>query len=87
MLDLLSCITKKFSGYEIVTSECENEEKTLFTPTSILFDPVKHHKYKIDCYFSTEKHLVYRALMSGGKSGTARHSGTFKCYYCSTYLA
>ena len=52
----------------------------------IIFDPVKHQKYRIDCYFSTDKHLAYRTLLSEGKSSTVKHSRTSQCFYCSTYF-
>ena len=42
MWDLLSCLMEKFSGYEIPIPECENKERTLFTPVNIIFDLVKH---------------------------------------------
>ena len=32
----------KIQGYEIPISECENKERTLFTPVNIIFDLVKH---------------------------------------------
>ena len=52
----------------------------MFTPIDIRFDTVKHHKYKIDCYFSTDKHLAYRIPMGKGKSGTAKHTRAFECF-------
>ena len=58
MRDLSSCITENINGSEVVRSRCENEERILFTLISIIFDSIKHDKYKIDCYFSTGNHYT-----------------------------
>ena len=37
---------------------------------------------KINCYFSTKKHLAYRKTF---KASAVKHSRAFKGYYCSNY--
>ena len=43
--------------------ECKNKERKIFLPIDILYDPVKHIKIKINCYFSTQKMLTMHQLL------------------------
>ena len=45
--------------FHIVKIETENNFKTLYSPTDIAYDPVKHFKIKINCFFFTNKLLAY----------------------------
>lgn len=67
--DLSSCITEKFSIFQMVRSMLGSKPKTELKPIYIIFDPVKHYKQKINCHFPTKKHLVYRTLCSAEKLG------------------
>ena len=44
---------------------------------------MKHHKTKINCYFSTQKCFTCRSLYSVG--GKIKHGKAWQCYYCSNY--
>ena len=58
--------------------------RSLHAPIDMIFDPVKHHKIKIYCFFSTEKHLACRSTYKKTKN-KIRHGRAFQCYYCSNY--
>ena len=45
--------------FHIVKIETENNFKTLYSPIDIAYDPVKHFKIKINCFFFTNKLLAY----------------------------
>ena len=47
-------------GFHIVCMECDTKETKKFSPTDITYDLVKHQTIKINCYFSTQKHVAYR---------------------------
>ena len=73
---------KKMWWFPMVRSEIESKMRELFSPVSIIFEPVKHRAIKINCYFSIKKHSAYRSSYS--ESGKMKHR-TFECYYCSNF--
>ena len=55
--------------FHIVKIETENNFKTLYSPIDIAYDPVKHFKIKINCFFLTNKFLAYRSTYIVDKKG------------------
>ena len=51
----------------------------------VIFDTVKHKKIKIDCYFSTQKHLAIRIAFN--KSDKMKHNEEYECHHCSKFYA
>ena len=82
--DLSSSLTEIFDGFHIVKIEAENNFKTLYSPIDIAYDPVKHFKIKINCFFLTNKCLDYRSRSIVDKKGKKiQHGKALQCYYCS----
>ena len=79
--DLSACIPEKFTRYSIVRSKYKNKERVLFTLIDIIFDPMKKKtKIKINCYFTTHKHLAYKITFI--ESNKVKHSKAYECYHC-----
>ena len=68
---------------KIVFKEYDKKEKKMFFPIHIIYEPVKHQKMEINCYFSNQKQLAYRSTYAEG--GKLKDSCTWECYYCSNY--
>ena len=79
MRDLLSCITERFNGFNIVKLELDREPRQEMFPIDILYRPVRK-RVNIDCFFTTEINLAYRTSFSeggGGESDTERLINAF----------
>ena len=81
-----SSLTENFNGFHIVRIEAENGISVIYYPIDIIYDPVKHFKIKINCFFSTDKRLHYRSTYNVNKKDKKiKYSKASQCYYCSNY--
>ena len=54
----------------------------------IVYKPVNKEDEIIECFFSSQMNLAYRASFSVDRKGSKiKHGTTFQCYYCSHYFA
>ena len=82
MRDLLTCITERFNGFNIVKLELDRELRREIYPIDILYKPVRK-QVNVECFFTTEINLAYRTSFSEGEK--IRHGTAFQCFYCSNY--
>ena len=84
--ELSSCIKERFNGFQVVRHLFGKEEKRKFEPLDIVYKPIKSLEQKIECYFTDEIRLAYRAVVHRGKlmfdSMTAE-----QCYACNFFVA
>ena len=84
--DLSACISEKFNGFNIVRIEFDRKLRQKMSPIDIIYKPVKKEDEIIECFFSSQMNLAYRASFSVNKeSKKLKHSTAFQCYFCSTY--
>ena len=65
--DLSSCAVEKFSGFEIVKKLKDKNIKREYQRIDIVYIPAKHHKDKINCFFTNAIHKAYRTTFSVDK--------------------
>ena len=63
--ELSSCVEERFNGFQVVWHLFGKEEKRKFVPLDIVYKPIRIIDQKIECYFTNEIRLVYRALDIG----------------------
>ena len=57
------------------------------SPIDIIYKPVKKEDKIINCFFSSEINLAYRASFSDEKDKSKiKQTTAFQCYYCSHYF-
>ena len=84
----LSCIIEKFNGFSIVKLEFDRKLKQKMAPIDIIYKPVKKEDEIIECFFSLQMNLAFRATFTEDKNFTKLiHSTAFQCYFCSTYYS
>ena len=65
----------------------EKKQKVDFEPLDIIYKPVKCIDEIIECYFTAEINLAFRAHFQRGNNDKNLASKTaFHCYYCSTFV-
>ena len=57
--NLSSCAIQKYNGYVVVKVEKKNQEKQMFEPTDIVYDPAQDFDDIIDCYFTFHYQLKF----------------------------
>ena len=78
---LYSCIVETFNGFHIACMEYDKKARKKFSPTDIIYKPVKHQKIKINCYFSNQMHLAYRSTYTDDNK--LKHGSAWHCLCCS----
>ena len=81
----MSWITEKFNSFHIARVDAENKKNKMFLPTDVMCNTVKHHKTKINSYFSTQKYFAYRSFYGVIKSNEINHRRAWKSHYFSNY--
>ena len=85
--ELLTCITERFNGFNIVRIEFDHKIRRNFLPIDIIYKPVKKEEEIIDCFFSDKMSLAYRTTYNNDQKSTAvKHGCAFRCHYCSKYF-
>ena len=62
--DLSACIIEKFNGFNIVRIEFDRKIRQKMCPIDIIYKPVKKEDEIIECFFSSQMNLAYRATFS-----------------------
>ena len=84
--EVSSCVIERFNGFTLVRLEFDNEVRRDFTPVDIIYKPVKKENEILNCFFTDNLHLVFRASYNETvKWKTLKHSCTFQCYFCSKF--
>ena len=82
---LSSCVEERFNSFEIIRHMFEKEQKEKFQPVDIAYKPIKSIEQNIECFFTDEIHLAYRALVHRGNvkfnSMTAE-----QCFSCNNFF-
>ena len=85
--ELSGCIIEKFNGFATVRLEFERKLRQKMSPVDIIYKPVKKEDEIIECSFSSQMNLAYRASFSVDKTESKiKHGTAFQCY-CSHYFA
>ena len=63
------------------------KQKADFKSVDIIYEPVKRLDEIIECYFTTEINLAFRAKLQHHKNDRLRSLTTFPCYYCSVFVS
>ena len=53
------CVVERSSGFDIVKNSIKEKKRQEFKPINIVFQPLKHYKQVINCYFSDMLHFIY----------------------------
>ena len=85
--DLSACIIEKFNGFNIVRTEFDGKLRQKMYPIDIIYKPVKKEDEIIECFFSSQMNLAYRATFSENQKLKLKHSTAFQCYFCSNYYS
>ena len=85
--DLSACIIEKFNGFNIVRIEFDRKLRQKMYPIDIIYKPVKKEDEIIECFFSSQMNLAYRATFSENQKLKLKHSTAFQCYFCSNYYS
>ena len=85
--ELSACIIEKFNGFNIVRIEFDRKLRQKMSPIDIIYKPVKKEDEIIECFFSSQMNLAYRATFSENQKLKLKHSTAFQCYFCSNYYS
>ena len=85
--ELSACIVEKFNGFATVRLEFDRKLRQKMSPIDIIYKPVKKENEIIECFFSSQMNLAYRASFNDSKGLKLKHGTAFQCYYCSHYFA
>ena len=86
--ELSGCVIEKFNGFTTVRLEFDRKLRQKMSPIDIIYKPVKKEDEIIECFFSSQMNLAYRATFNDSNKGLKlKHSTVFQCYYCSSYFA
>ena len=85
--ELSVCIVEKFNGFATVRLEFDRKLRQKMSPIDIIYKPVKKENEIIECFFSSQMNLAYRASFNDSKGLKLKHGTAFQCYYCSHYFA
>ena len=84
--ELSSCVEERFNRFQVVKNLFGKEEKRKFIPLDIVYKPIKSLDQKIECYFTDEIRLAYRALVHKGKLRFDFMTAE-QCYACNAFVA
>ena len=85
--ELSSCIIEKLNGFATVRLEFDRKLRQKMSPIDIIYKPVKKEDEIIECFFSSQLNLAFRASFNDSKGSKLKHGTAFQCYYCSRYIA
>ena len=63
----------------------KNKEKHEFRPIDIIYKPIKKIDNNVECFFTEDIRLAYRALIHRG-SLKFNSASAKQCYYCDTFV-
>ena len=85
--ELSACIIERFNGFQIVRLEFDNEIRKDFKPINIIYKPVIKLNSIIDCFFTTQLHLAFKAVYNETSNWKKIKSCcAFECYFCGKFF-
>ena len=67
--ELSACIVEKFNGFATVRLEFDRKLRQKMSPIDIIYKPVKKEDEIIECFFSSQMNLAYRASFNDTNKG------------------
>ena len=84
--EVSACVIERFNGFSIVRLEFDNEIRKEFTPIDIIYKPVIKLQAILNCFFTNQLHLAYKAVYNDTKNWKKlRSSCAFQCYFCGKF--
>ena len=84
--EVSACVIERFNGFTIVRLEFDNEIRREFTPIDIIYKPVIKLQSILNCFFTKQLHLAYKAVYSQTtKWGKLTSGCAFQCYFCGNF--
>ena len=84
--EVSACVIERFNGFTIVRLEFDNEIRREFTPIDIIYKPVIKLQANLDCFFTKQLHLAYKAVYNETSKWDKFSSGcAFQCYFCGKF--
>ena len=84
--EVSACIIERFNGFTIVRLEFDNQIRKEFTPIDIVYKPVIKLPAILNCFFTKQLHLAYKAVYNE-KTKWEKLTSTcaFQCYFCGKF--
>ena len=84
--EVSACVVERFNGFTIVRLEFDNEIRKEFTPIDIIYKLVIKQNAILNCFFTDNLHLAYKAVYNETtKWDKLKSSCAFQCYFCSKF--
>ena len=84
--ELSACVIERFNGFLITRLEFDNEIRQNFNPIDVIYKPVIKVDAVIDCYFTDQLHLAFKAVYNETSDcKRIRTSSAFECYFCGRF--
>ena len=84
--ELSACVIERFNGFQIVRLEFDNEIRRNFKPIDIVYKPVIKLNAIIDCFFTDQLHLAFKAVYNETLDWQKTKSCcAFECYFCGKF--
>ena len=84
--EVSACVIERFNGFSIVRLEFDNEIRKEFTPVDIIYKPVIKLQAILNCFFTNQLHLAYKAVYNQTtKWDKLKISCAFQCYFCGKF--
>ena len=84
--EVSACVVERFNGFTIVRLEFDNEIRKEFTPVDIIYKPVIKLQAILNCFFTNQLHLAYKAVYNETIDWTKlKTSCAFQCYFCGKF--
>ena len=84
--EVSACVVERFNGFTIVRLEFDNEIRKEFTPIDIIYKPVIKQNAILNCFFTSQLHLAYKAVYNQTtKWDKLKSSCAFQCYFCGKF--
>ena len=84
--EVSACVVERFNGFTIVRLEFDNVIRREFTPIDIIYKPVIKLQAILNCFFTKQLHLAYKAVYNQEtKWDKLKTSCAFQCYFCGKF--
>ena len=84
--EVSACVIERFNGFTIVRLQFDNEIRKEFTPIDIVYKPVIKLQAILNCFFTKQLHLAYKAVYNEKTNWEKlKSSCAFQCYFCGKF--
>ena len=84
--EVSACVIERFNGFTTVRLEFDNQIRKEFTPIDIIYKPVIKLQAILNCFFTKQLHLAYKAVYNFETNcKQMRSCCAFQCYYCGKF--